>query len=145
MAAAFRGDPGLRTCTASPWDAVLPVNKQAALRQLPFRRSAGRLTFGSAGLTLGCVTEGGSLAGKLSASSRSSCFCLSLTEFSCFGFLSVLVFAFAVMVRSFEAAGPPKNEPDRQPFPPPLPLIFFDALLAASALMAGCQLFLLRG
>jgi hypothetical protein len=69
---------------------------------------------GAPDLTLGCVTEGGSLAGKLSASSRSSSrssgVC-SLPKFSCFsffsvlGFLSDLAFAFAIMVRSFEAGG----------------------------------------
>lgn len=66
-------------------------------------------------LTLGCVTEGGSLAGKLSASSRSSsrssCLFSSVAGLARFGlsrvsgFLSDLVFTFAVMVRSFQAAG----------------------------------------
>src|ERR1700730_11952629 len=71
------------------------------------------LRSGAPDLILGCVTEGGSLAGKLSASSRSSCFCLSLSEFSCFGFLSALVFAFAVMVLSLEAVGRATKERTR--------------------------------
>ena len=92
-----------------------------ALASVPFRRylRLEGLRSGAPDLILGCVTDGGSLAGKVSASSRSSWFCWSLREVSCFGFLSALVFAFGVMVRSLLGGRPPMNEPDRQPFPPP--------------------------
>lgn len=86
-------------------------SKQAsrAPETVPLRRylRLKGLRSGAPDLILGCVTDSGSLAGKVSASSRSSWFCRSLPEVSCFGFLSALAFAFAfgVMVRSFEAAG----------------------------------------
>src|ERR1700732_994647 len=73
---------------------------------VPFRRHLWLegLRSGAPDLILGCVTDGGSLAGKVSASSRSSWFCLSLPEVSCFGFLSVLVIVFVVMVCSYDSA-----------------------------------------
>ena len=58
----------------------------------------------------GCVIDGGSLAGKLSASARSSSICGFLLRFSRsrFSYFLVLVitFAVAVMVLLFRGAGP---------------------------------------
>ena len=90
------------------WDPSDQSSKQArrAMATVPFRRHLWLegLRSGAPNLILGCVTDGGSLAGKVSASSRSSWFCWSLREVSCFGFLSVLVIVFVVMVRSYDSA-----------------------------------------
>jgi hypothetical protein len=90
------------------WDPSDQSSKQAsrATATVPLRRylRLEGLRSGAPDLILGCVTDSGSLAGKVSTSSRSSWFCRSLPEVSCFGFLSALAVAFAVMVRSYASA-----------------------------------------
>ncbi len=99
MAAAFRVDSSLRNFrrTTIEWFFVLPsmMARDTGLQPVALRVivtqirekgmpragngavstlfPAGRLAFQSAALTLGCVTDGGSLAGNVSASSKSSC------------------------------------------------------------------------
>jgi hypothetical protein len=84
---------------------------------------------GPPGLGAGCVTDGGSLAGKLSASSRSrsssSCFFSILLGLSrprflrslAFVFWGVLVNGFVVMIMLLWRGLPQKNGHNRQLFP----------------------------